>query len=700
MPGPNDPKTRLAVEFGGEHPGALIDGNVLKQSAAEATSHAQEAVAAHKQLADSPAGKLFALTHNQIDQNGKTVFIPKPDISGALEGKTDESGSDILSKIAKQVCEGYDFDKRSRMDWETRSAAAMDLALQVTENKSWPWQNAANIKLPLITTAAIQFHARAYPAIVPGQQIVKGVPMGADPHGIKMERGDRVGKHMSYQVLEEMPEWEEDTDKLLLNVSIVGCAFRKTYFDHTIGQNRSEFVVAKYLVVNHRAKSLADARRVTEEIPLYENDIEERMRSGQFREVELSLRKTTEDEDPAHQFLECHTWYDLDGDGYREPYICVVHKESKTVVRITARFESEGVTVRDDGKIVRIEPEHYYTKFSLIPNPDGGFYDIGLGYLINPLNETANTIVNQMLDAGTLANTGGGFIGRGLRLKGGPIRMAPGEYIPVDARGSDIKDNIVPMVFPGPSPVLFQLLGMLIEQVRDVASVKDILSGESVPSNQPATTTLALIDQGLKVFTAIYKRLHRSLKQEFKKIYRLNGLFLDPEIYFRFQDVPVQILLQDYQAGDCDVIPVTDPSVVAGPVKLIKAQALLSLAGKPGINTREIYQRFLEAIEEPNIERLLPPQSPAEQRQMVMNMQLQALQLEKLSSEIQKNFASVDESIAKAIKDLVDSALTNAQMMAEQVGQLSEWAQPGSQNGEQATDEEGTAAATPSPAAG
>jgi hypothetical protein len=133
----------------------------------------------------------------------------------------------------------------------------------------------------------------------------------------------------------------------------------------------------------------------------------------------------------------------------------------------------------------------------------------------------------------------------------------------------------VPLTFPGPSPVLFQLLGLVIEQVKEVASVKDILSGESVPANQPATTTLALIDQGLKVFTSIYKRLHRSLKSEFKKIYRLNGLFLDPEVYFRFQDVPAQVLQADYQAGDCDILPVTDPSVVAGPVKLIKAQALV-----------------------------------------------------------------------------------------------------------------------------
>jgi chaperonin GroES len=680
MPGPNDPNTKLAVDLGAEHPGALIDDQDLEAAGAEASEMTRQAIEARQHLANTHAGQLLAITHRQIQNGTKTIFVPKPDISADLEGVTDDSGNEVLAKIGKQVLEGYELDKRSRSDWEKRSAEAMDLALQVTENKSWPWANAANVKLPLITTAAIQFHARAYPAIVPGQQIVKGVPMGADPDGMKMERGDRIGKHMSYQVSREMADWREDTDKLLLNVAIVGCAFRKTYFDHTVGQNRSDMVIAKHLVVNHRTKSLLDARRISEEVDLYENDIEERMRSGRFRRIDLALKKFGADDDPAHQFIEQHTWYDLDGDGYREPYICVVHKESKAVVRIAARFEAAGITVDDDGAIVKISPDHYYTKFSLIPNPDGGFYDVGLGYLLCPLTETANTVMNQMLDAGTLANTGGGFIGRGLRLKGGPIRFAPGEYVPVDAKGAAIKENIVPMIFPGPSPVLFQLLGLLIEMSKDVASVKDVLTGESVPANQPATTTLALIDQGLKVFTAIFQRLHRSLEQEFQKIYRLNGLFLDPEVYFRFQDVPIQVLLADYQAGDLDIVPITDPSVVAGPVKLIKAQALMGLVGR-GLNDMEIYKRFLEAIEEPNIDRILPQQDP---EQLMQDLMMRELTIRRMVSELEKVESEIDANIAKSIKALAEAAMTQAsqvQLYAQQVGGLSQSAKAGESKG-------------------
>lgn len=677
--GPQDPKTAIAVELGAEHPGALVDDADLQEGSAEALAMTEQAIAAHQQLADAPAGKLIAMTHYQVPGAQGFVWVPKPDISKDLEGVSDENG-EVLERLGKQVWEGYDLDKRSRADWEKRSSDAMDLALQVTKETSWPWANAANVKLPLITTAAIQFHARAYPAIVPGQLIVKGLPQGEDTDGTKLERGDRIGKHMSYQVLEEMPNWEEDMDKLLLNVSIVGCAFKKTFFDRVVGANRSEMVTAKNLVVNHRTKNLTDARRITEEVMLYENDIEERMRAGTYRRTDLELKKFGDDDDPAHEFLEQHTWYDLDQDGYREPYVCVVHKESKKVVRITARFEATGVSVDEEGNVTKIAPEHYYTKFSLIPNPDGGFYDIGLGYLLNPLNETANSVINQCLDAGTLAVTGGGFIGRGLRLKSGPIRFAPGEFIPVDAKGAAIKENIVPMTFPGPSPVLFQLLGLLIDMTKDVASVKDVLSGENVPANQPATTTLALIDQGLKVFVAIYKRLHRSLGQEFTKLYRLNGLFLEPEVYFRFQDVPQEVLLADYQAGDCDIRPVTDPSVVAGPLKLIKAQALMALVGR-GLNDMEIYRRYLEAIDIPNFEAILPQQDP---RQAMAQIMMQELTIRRLAAELEDVEAGVDEKISKTIKNLVDAAVAQsgaAQMYAQQAGQLSESAKGGSKKG-------------------
>jgi hypothetical protein len=258
MAGPNDPKTKLAVELGAEHPGALWSrAKTCSRPRRSAPAHAAGAQA-QQQLANSPAGKLLAMTHDQIMGGTQTMFVPKPDIS--RDWRNDDN--DILTKLAKQVMEGYDFDKRSRAEWEKRSQR--------------PWTSPAGHREQVLAVAergereAAAHHHRGDPvprARLPGDRARaadrEGRAAGQDPDGVKMERGDRIGKHMSYQVLEEMPDWEEDTDKLLLNVSIVGCAFRKTYFDHTVGANRSEMVVAKHLVVNHRTKNLTDARRVT-----------------------------------------------------------------------------------------------------------------------------------------------------------------------------------------------------------------------------------------------------------------------------------------------------------------------------------------------------------------------------------------------------------------------------------------------------
>lgn len=557
-------------------------------------------------------------------------------------------GKETLTGIGQECRKGYDLDKSSRSDWEKQTKTAMDLALQLAEEKSWPWPKAANVKYPLITTAAIQFAARAYPAIVPGAEVVKGMVNGADPDGRKLDRARRIGAHMSYQLIEEMEEWEEDTDKLLIQLPIVGCAFRKTYFDTTRQRNTSELAAAKHVVYDH-ATPFGKLRRISHEIFLYRNDVEERVRSGVWLEIELGKSdKDSEIDDGAFEFIETHYWYDLDEDGYKEPYCVTWRKETGEVVRIAPRFDEDGISIAPDGRVLRIEPVSYWTKYGFMPNPDGGSYDIGLGVLLNPINETVNTVLNQMLDAGTVQNAGGGFIGKGLRMKGGAMRFAPGEYKPVDAQGASIKDNIVPMVHPGPSAVLFQLLGLLIEAGKDVASTKDILTGEQNQSNVPATTTLALIEQGLKVFTAIYKRIHRSLKQEFRKLYRLNRLYLPLESYFRFQDQQVQILLADYQ-DDFDVCPVSDPHLVTDAQVMAKAQALMSFNGDPLINQVEIRKRFLKAIKEESPEALLvEPQAPPPPPELMELMATLPATIEKLRAEAMESAASAALKVAQA----------------------------------------------------
>jgi chaperonin GroES len=511
---------------------------------------------------------------------------------------------DVVSKIGSEVTRGYDVDKASRADWERQTQAAMDLAMQVTQEKSWPWPKAANVKYPLITTAAIQFSARAYPAIVAGQDVVKGEVVGPDEDGQKKERATRIGRHMSYQLLEEIADWDEEEDKLLLMMAIAGCAFRKTYFDSMLGRPCSDLISAKDVVYDH-ATPWKKLRRVSHLINLFKNDVIERVRGGIYADIKLDGAAGTDyDEDEAIEFIEQHCWYDLDEDGYKEPYIVTVNKQTSEVARIIARFDAEGIYLNSKNEISKIKPVEYFTKFAFMPNPDGGSYDVGLGMLLNPINESINTVLNQMMDAGTLANTGGGFIGSGLKMKGGVARFAPGEYKPVDVPGGKIADSIYHMQHSGPSAVLFQLLGMLIQAGKEMSSVQDIMTGEQ-QANQTATTTMALIEQGQKVFSAIYKRVHRSLKQEFKKLYRLNKLYLEPEDYYRYLDRSEPIYLEDYQGDATDVCPVSDPSLVSDAQKLARAEALMKFMGDPFFKQRELRVRYLKAIKEENIETLL-----------------------------------------------------------------------------------------------
>ncbi|HDA7912357.1 TPA: hypothetical protein O5W02_002767, partial [Staphylococcus aureus] len=382
----------------------------------------------------------------------------------AMPNIATELDNEQLEKIGYDVEREYKIDKASRQDWEESSNRAMDIALQVRKPKNYPFDGAANIKYPLVTVAALQFGARAYPAIVDGSRIVKaqvigndqGVPIKDDngdprvdplsgeplwimPPGFKRAKADRVSKHMSYQLLNEMEEWEEDTDVLLHHLPIVGCAFRKVWRSETLGRNKAEMVPAIHLVVNNKVRSLDEAPRVTHEIFLYPQEIEERQRVETFLDIDLpapAVEGANEgDEDAPHMFLEQHRFLDLDEDGYKEPYIVTVHKDSCQVVRIVANFRMEAV--KDNGKkITRIAKDQYFVKYSFIPDPKGGFYDIGFGRLLESLGETIDTTINQMLDAGHLQNAGGGFIGTGIRLKkGGQIRVSPGRYEQVETTG-------------------------------------------------------------------------------------------------------------------------------------------------------------------------------------------------------------------------------------------------------------------------
>ena len=525
---------------------------------------------------------------------------------------------DKLIEIGKDVVSGYETDLDSRKPWEKDLKNWTELALQVASDKTFPWPNAANIKYPLLATAAMQFAARAYPTLIPSNgKVVKCKVIGSDPTGEKSMRAFRVSTHMSYQVMEQMDGWEEDMDKLLIALPISGTCFKKTYWDSSKQQNCSKLVLPKSLVVNYWTRCLEDAERITEVFYLSKRKVKERQNLGIFIDAELgdpqtpaddvttsinrSFQRASDfDDTTPYTILEQHTYLDLDEDGYAEPYIVTVEAESNKVLRIVPRFSESDVLMDDKQNVVSIEAIQYYTKYGFIPNPDGGFYDIGFGRLLGPLNNSANTIINQLVDAGSLSNLQAGFIGKGLRIKMGETRFQPGEWKAVNAVGDDLKKQIFPLPVREPSQVLFNLLDLLLKSGKELASVAEIFVGKMPGQNTPATTTMASIEQGMKVFTAVYKRVYRSLTSEFRKIYKLNQQYMNPEEYSSILDNPIP--QEDYKGPEDDIIPGADPSAVSSQEKQQKVQAVMQLLNLGTINPMAATLMYLEAHEIPEAE--------------------------------------------------------------------------------------------------
>lgn len=564
---------------------------------------------------------------------------PSASLQATIELKNivDKLDEEDLSELSRQCKKGFDLDLESRSDWEKETEDWLDIASQLREAKSFPWPDASNIKYPLILTAAMQFNARAYPSLVPNDgNVVKAEVFGTDPTGEVTARASRVEKSMSYQVMHKLPGWEEDMDQALMILPITGMVFKKTYFDSFLGMACSKLVLVQNLVVNYWAKSLEDAERVSEILTMSAREVKERQRAGIYADVDLGEPDKSLDADGIYELIEQHTFADLDKDDYKEPYTILFEKKSGKILRITARFDSESIKINEKKKIVHITPLIYYTKFGFIKAVDGSFYDKGFGHLLGPLNEAVNTNVNQLTDAGTLNNMSSGFLGKGIKLKQGNNVFSPGEWKVISTTAEDLRKQILPLPTKEPSEVLFKLLEMLINAGKELASVAEIFVGKMPGQNTPATTTMASIEQGMKLFTAIYKRVYRSLAEEFKKLYRINYLYFDS---LRDSFITQEIQQQDFNTSDYRICPAADPSVSSQTERLLKAQGLLELLpafGAAGlIDPAEVLKRVLEAQEQPNWQRLIPgmaqtgqpqPQQQPDPAMMEMQMKQEAEQ--------------------------------------------------------------------------
>lgn len=595
------------------------------------------------------------------------------------------------AEIGRDVVQGYETDKNSRKEWEERMEGAIKLALQMPEAKNFPWQNSSNVKFPLITIAALQFSARAYPALVKAPDLVKYRVNGEDKNGQKAARAARVSRHMSYQLTEQDENWEEDFDKALLALPILGTIFKKSFFDAVEGYNCSKLVLPQNLVVNYYARTIEDCERKTECFELFEREIKQKVLKGLYSDKELLVAASTatpkltdkrqgitpppNDKSRPRELLEQHNYLDLDDDGYPEPYVVTVDKTSKKVLRIVARFarvETEqsvaiekltdqqkaiGIQIeqivasippptgnetpqvlaamrlvegqveelnnqarilqaqidalkadnQQNPRVLCVDPEEHFTKYGFIPSPDGGFYDLGMGALLGPLNDSVNTLINQLIDAGTLQNLQGGFIGKGAQIKGGKLTFQPGEWKRVNVAGQTLRDSIVPLPAAQPSVVLFQLLSLLVTYAERVASVNDAMSGSNPGQNTPAFNMSTMLEQGLQVFNGIFKRLYRAFRRELKKLYVLNRVYLNPIEYFETMDGPAQVLQNDYSGDERDVFPATDPNAFSNMENLMKAHFLAERAAlRPGYNVVAVERRVLEAMNIPDVQEIFP----------------------------------------------------------------------------------------------
>jgi chaperonin GroES len=589
-------------------------------------------------------------------------------------------------KIAAQCKEGFEEDLESRGEWESNIDDWIALAKQTKEDKTYPWPGASNVKYPLVTTAAMQFAARSYPSLVPSNgKIVNATVIGKDQTGQKYEKAQRVSTYMSYQVMHEMYGWEEDMDKMLMMLPIIGTMFKKTWYDKVEDKVKSKLVLPKNIVVNYWTVSLDETERISEVIHMSRRILKEKQNMGIYADVDLAdpVAATNLMPDDAMQnsnsvpytIIEQHTFLDLDDDGYAEPYIVTFEYTSGKLLRISRRYHLDDVKLKDDGKtIATIKPIQMYTKFGFIPNPDGSFYDIGFGILLGPINESVNTLINQLVDSGHLHNLQSGFIGKALRLKMGDQSLRPGEWRPVNATADDLRKQIVPLPTKEPSSVLFQLMGTLITSGKELASVAEIFTGKMPGQNTPATTTMATVEQGMKVFTAVYKRIFRALAEEFDKIFELNSLYLDPNKYVTVLDMEVGP--DDFDHSSCDVSPAADPNAASQQEKLMKAQGLmemLQVAG-PIFNPVKVLSRVLEAQEQPNWQELFSdeviqsgqvPPPPPDPKMMAIQAKMQADQ-QKAAIDMQVKQQGMELAGRSAEQKMAMEAQAHAQKMQMQ----------------------------------
>jgi len=527
---------------------------------------------------------------------------------------------DTLNLISSELRQAFEDDKASRKDWEETYKKGLDLLGFKYTERSQPFQGASSVTHPMLSEAITQFQAQAYKELLPSGGPVNTQILG-NTSIQKEEQAQRIKDFMNYQITYEMEEYDPDMDSLLFYLPLSGSAFKKVYYDEGMGRAVSKFVPSDDLYVPYQTTDFPSCERITHVIRRTKNDITKMQVAGMYRDVDLSvlnnetalqekeatlsgIKKSYHDED--YQLLEMHVDLNIEGidteDGIKVPYIVTIDEGSSNVLSIYRNYDEQ------DG---RQKKRQYFVHYKFLPG--FSFYGFGLIHMLGGLSRTATAALRQLLDAGTLSNLPAGFKARGLRVADDDTPLQPGEFRDVDAPGGSLREGLVPLPYKEPSATLFQLLGFCVEAGSRFAAVADQKVGDAAQAGAPVGTTMALMERGARVMSAIHKRLHYAQKIEFKLLAKIFAESLDPQYPYEVGTDQIQGLKQSDFSKDIDIIPISDPNIfsMAQRVTLAQTQLQLAQADPASHNMYEAYRRMYQALGVKDIDVLLPvPSQP------------------------------------------------------------------------------------------
>lgn len=533
---------------------------------------------------------------------------------------------DRLKEICENASHGFDIDEDSCRDWIDMNKEAMKMIK--ADVNSEHTQNYAHSKViyPLLASANIQLASRLIPHLVRNNRVAECAVLGPDLDGMKAIKAEQVSSFLSYDLLVESDSWLKESHKLIQMVCAWGTGYRKLHFDDNQDKVLSEVLSPEDVIINSNTISIEKARRITVRNFMTKNEITEYIRAERFSEVDIDDLKagsSGNDEDlrdlldtnPVYEVLEQFCYIDLDDDGYEEPYIVYFHKDSETIFGIYSGYESEDIHVNTKGKIKKIVPRPYIIDYHCIDDPAGKFHSMGLNHLLFHQNKSITSVLRQLIDSGTLANQQGGFTTKAFKTKKRDIKQELGKFTQLEIPPNvDIRSQIMPLPFKEPSQVLFQLLGLLIEAGKETGFVTQALMGDSQGQNTPATTMLAIIEQGTRAFKPMVQKMYHSLKKEFKMMFHLYGKFSSFDRIVKYQDVDISVSKEMFNDTELDIMPVADPTQSSEAHRYIKLQALQQLMQTPLMNVLNPQAMAMRIFKDLQIERpeelIAPPQPP------------------------------------------------------------------------------------------